>query len=176
VILLRRARQRSERSDLKGNFNQTNDTINHYIGSVEGAFDVIGVVISLTLCAAFALAAQDTVPRIEPTTRLAQASPDTTASSITNLQGIGLTASHKQIIYDGVANEQEQTFSGDPSLSVGSTIPDSLTLNAMPIAVKDQIGLLKDFKFVKLAGDNILIVDPATRKIMDIVTKQDAGR
>jgi hypothetical protein len=176
VILLRRARQRSERSDLKGNFNQTNDTINHYIGSVEGAFDVIGAVISLTLCAAFALAAQDTVPRIEPTTRLAQASPDTTASSITNLQGIGLTASHKQIIYDGVANEQEQTFSGDPSLSVGSTIPDSLTLNAMPIAVKDQIGLLKDFKFVKLAGDNILIVDPATRKIMDIVTKQEAGR
>jgi hypothetical protein len=175
VILLRRARQRSERSDLKGNFNQTNDTINHYIGSVEGAFDVIGAVISLTLCAAFALAAQ-AVPRIEPTTRLAQASPDTTASSITNLQGIGLTASHKQIIYDGVANEQEQTFSGDPSLSVGSTIPDSLTLNAMPIAVKDQIGLLKDFKFVKLAGDNILIVDPATRKIMDIVTKQEAGR
>jgi hypothetical protein len=171
VILLRRARQRSGRSDLKGNFNQSNDTINHYIGSVEGAFDVIGGVISLTLCAVFALAAQDTVRRKEAT-RLAQASP----VSITNLQGIGLTASHKQIIYDGVANEQEQTFSGDPSLSVGSTIPDSLTLNAMPIAVKDQIGLLKDFKFVKLAGDNILIVDPATRKIMDIVTKQDAGR
>jgi hypothetical protein len=116
VILLRRARQRSERSDLKGNFNQTNDTINHYIGSAEEAFDVIGAVISLTLCAAFALAAHDTVPRMEPTTRLAQASPDTTASSITNLQGIGLTASHKQIIYDGVANEQEQTFSGDPRL------------------------------------------------------------
>jgi hypothetical protein len=171
VILLRRARQRRERSDLKGNFNQTNDTINHYVGSVEGAFDVNGAVIFLTLCAVFALAAQDTVPRKEAT-RLAQASP----VSITNLQGIGLTASHKQIIYDGVANEQEQTFSGDPSLSVGSTIPDSLTLNAMPIAVKDQIGLLKDFKFVKLAGDNILIVDPATRKIMDIVTKQDAGR
>jgi hypothetical protein len=142
-------------------------------------FDVIGAVISLTLCAPFALAAQDTVAsksQRHPTTRLAQVSPDTTARSIANLQGIGLTASHKQIIYDSVANEQEQTFSGDPGLSVGSTIPDSLTLNAMPIAVKDQIGLLKDFKFVKLAGDNILIVDPATRKIMDIVTKQEAGR
>ncbi len=142
-------------------------------------FDGIGAVISLTLCAAFALAARDAVAsnsQRHPTTRLAQASPDTTASSIANLQGIGLTASHKQIIYDGVTNEQEQTFSGDLSLSVGSTIPDSLTLNAVPIAVKDQIGLLKDFKFVKLAGDNILIVDPATRKIMDIVTKQEAGR
>jgi hypothetical protein len=140
-------------------------------------FDVIGAVISLTLCAPFALAAQDTVAsksQRHPTTRLAQVSPDTTARSIANLQGIGLTASHKQIIYDSVANEQEQSFSGDPS--PGSTIPDSLTLNAMPIAVKDQIGLLKDFKFAKLAGDNILIVDPATRKIMDIVTKQEAGR
>jgi hypothetical protein len=123
-------------------------------------FDVIGAAISLILCAAFALAAQDTVAsnsQRHPTTRLAQASADTTAGSIASLQGIGLTASHKQIIYDSIANEQEQTFSGDLNLSVGSTIPDSLTLTAMPIAVKDQIGLLKDFRFVKLAGDNILI-------------------
>jgi hypothetical protein len=49
-------------------------------------------------------------------------------------------------------------------------------LNAMPIAVKDQIGVLKDFKFVKLTGDNILIVDPASRKIVDIITKQETGR
>jgi len=46
----------------------------------------------------------------------------------------------------------------------------------MPIAVKDQIGLLRDFKFVKLAGDKILIVDPASRKIVDIITKQEAGQ
>jgi hypothetical protein len=128
VILLHRARQWSEGSGLKGN-RPANDTINHYIGSVEGAFCEIRCDwrrVSLTLCAAFALAAQDTVAsnsQRHPPTRLAQASPDTTASSIANLQGIGLTASHKQIIYDSVANEQAQTFSGDPSLSVGSTIP-----------------------------------------------------
>lgn len=46
----------------------------------------------------------------------------------------------------------------------------------MPIAVKDQIGLLKDFKFAKLIGDNILIVDPVSRKIVDIITKQEAER
>jgi hypothetical protein len=59
-------------------------------------------------------------------------------------------------------------------LYVGSTIPDSLMLNTMPIAAKDQIGLLKDFKFVKAADDKILLVDPATRKIVDTVTKEDA--
>jgi len=64
----------------------------------------------------------------------------------------------------------------NPRLAVGDTIPDSLMLNFMPIAVKDQIGLLRDFKFVKLAGDKILIVDPASRKIVDIITKQEAGQ
>jgi hypothetical protein len=49
-------------------------------------------------------------------------------------------------------------------------------LNAIPIEVKAQIGVLKDFKFVKLTGDNIFIVDPASPKIVDIITKQDAER
>ncbi|MGA7331759.1 MAG: hypothetical protein WBX77_08560, partial [Pseudolabrys sp.] len=112
-----------------------------------------------------------------PYTRLAQASPDAAGATTNNLQGIGLTASHKRIIYDNIASEQAPTVSGDLRLAVGSTIPDSLMLNSMPIAVKDQIGLLlRDFKFVKVTGDNILIVDPASRKIMDIITKQEAGQ
>jgi|PersoiStandDraft_1058852.scaffolds.fasta_scaffold63739_1 hypothetical protein len=143
-------------------------------------FGVIAVTLSLGLTVALAFAASDMAAsesQRAPDTRLAQASPDAAGSATTNnLQGIGLTASHKRIIYDNIASEQAQTLSGDPRLAVGSTIPDSLMLNIMPIAVKDQIGLLRDFKFVKLTGDNILIVDPASRKIVDIITKQEAGR
>jgi hypothetical protein len=143
-------------------------------------FGVIAVTPSLGLTVALAFAASDMAAsesQRAPDTRLAQASPDAAGSATTNnLQGIGLTASHKRIIYDNIASEQAQTLSGDPRLAVGSTIPDSLMLNIMPIAVKDQIGLLRDFKFVKLTGDNILIVDPASRKIVDIITKQEAGR
>jgi hypothetical protein len=108
-------------------------------------------------------------------TRLSQTNQDASSASI-NPQGIGLTASHKQIIYDNIAGEQEQVMSGDPQLTVGSTVPDTFVLNTMPIAVKDQIGLLKDYKFVKLAADKILIVDPANRKVVDIVSKQEAGK
>ena len=143
-------------------------------------FGVIAVTLSLGLTVALAFAASDMAAsesQRAPDTRLAQASPDAAGSATTNnLQGIGLTASHKRLIYDNIASEQSQTLSGDPRLAVGSTIPDSLMLNIMPIAVKDQIGLLRDFKFVKLTGDNILIVDPASRKIVDIITKQEAGR
>ena len=143
-------------------------------------FGVIAVTLSLGLTVALAFAASEMAAsesQRAPDTRLAQASPDAAGSATTNnLQGIGLTASHKRIIYDNIASEQAQTLSGDPRLAVGSTIPDSLMLNIMPIAVKDQIGLLRDFKFVMLTGDNILIVDPASRKIVDIITKQETGQ
>ena len=142
-------------------------------------FGVIAATLSLEFSIALACNASDTTAwerQRGPYTRLAQASPDA-AGATTNLQGIGLTASHKRIIYDNIAGEQAQTVSGDLRLAVGSTIPDSLMLNSMPIAVKDQIGLLlRDFKFVKVTGDNILIVDPASRKIVDIITKQEAGQ
>jgi hypothetical protein len=42
--------------------------------------------------------------------------------------------------------------------------------------VKDQVPGLRDFKFVTLIDGKILLVDPATRKIVDAITKQDAGR
>jgi hypothetical protein len=133
----------------------------------------VGLTVALT-CTAYPAAVES---QRALNTRLVQASPDAAAGpSTTNLQGTGLTISHKQIIYDNIAGEPAQTHSGDSQLAVGNNIPDSLMLNAMPIAVKDQIGVLKDFKFVKLTDDKILIVDPASRKIMDIITKQEAGR
>ena len=139
-------------------------------------FGLLAVPLSLGLTIALVLAASDTVAsenRRAPDIRLVQASPDAAGgASTTNLQGTGLTASHKQIIYDNITGEQAQTFSGDFQFAIGSTVPDSLMLNAMPIAVKDQIGLLKDFKFVKLTGDVILIVDPVSRKIVDIITSK----
>ena len=143
-------------------------------------FGLLAVPLSFGLTIALVLAASETVAsenQRAPDTRLVQASPDAAGgASTTNLQGTGLTAPHKQIIYDNITGEQAQTFSGDFQFAIGSTVPDSLMLNAMPIAVKDQIGRLKDFKFVKLTGDVILIVDPASRKIVDIITKQEAGR
>jgi len=107
-------------------------------------------------------------------TRLAQVRPEAADVTADNLRGIGLTASHKRIIFDQIETEQAQTVPNNTELSVASTIPDSLMLNTMPIAAKDQIGVLKDFKFVKVADNKILLVDPATRKIVDTVTKEDA--
>ena len=92
-------------------------------------------------------------------TRVAQARPDAVGAATENLRGIGLTASHKRIIFDHVAPEQTQAVPKNTELSIGT---------------KDQIDVLKDYKFVKVADDKILLVDPATRQIVDIVIKQEA--
>lgn len=93
------------------------------------------------------------------------------------LKGIGLTPAQKRIIYDNTSGERQQKVPDEKSLSVGTVIPDSLMLNEMPVHVKDEIGVLRDFKFVPLQGaQSILIVDPANRKIVEIVTKADAEK
>jgi hypothetical protein len=61
------------------------------------------------------------------------------------------------------------------ALHVGSIIPDAVVLNEMPVHVKDEVGLLRDYKFAKLPdAQAVLIVDPASRRVMDIVTREDA--
>ena len=94
-------------------------------------FGVNAVTLSLELSIALACNASDTTAseRQRAYTRLAQASPDAAGATTNSLQGIGLTVSHKRIIYDNIASEQAQTVSGDLRLAVGSTIPDSLMLN-----------------------------------------------
>ena len=101
-------------------------------------FGVIAVTLSLELSIALSCNASGTTAserQRAPYTRLAQASPDAAGTTTNNLQGIGLTASHKRIIY---TTSHNTTFA--PSLAVEPF--HSLMLNSMPIAVKDQIGLL----------------------------------
>ena len=90
--------------------------------------------------------------------------------------GIGLTPDHKRTIYREIGGQQPQRVPDGVSVEIGKEVPDSMMLNEMPISVKDQIGLLRDFKSAKLPDENILIVDPAKRQVVDIVTKDEGTR
>lgn len=90
------------------------------------------------------------------------------------VKGIGLTAVQKKLIYESTSGERQQRVPED-QVSLGSPIPESLMLNEMPVHVKDEIGLLRDFKFAVVQGaQSVLIVDPAKRRIVDIVTRDEA--
>jgi hypothetical protein len=90
--------------------------------------------------------------------------------------GIGLTADHKRTIYREIGHEQARRVPEGSPVAIGVEVPDSLILNEMPISLKDKVGLLRDFKFAKLPDDTILIVDPAKRRIVDLVTKDEGTR
>jgi len=90
--------------------------------------------------------------------------------------GIGLTPDHKRTIYREIGKEPARTIPEGSQVTIGAEIPDSVMLNEMPVSVKDQIGLLRDFKFARLADETIVIVDPAKRRVVDIVTKADGTR
>jgi hypothetical protein len=99
-----------------------------------------------------------------------------TNGSGTPAPGIGLTDDHKRTIYREIGNEPARLIPEGSPVAIGAEIPDSVILNEMPISVKDRVGLLRDFKFAKVADETIVIVDPAKRKIVDIVTKADGTR
>lgn len=109
---------------------------------------------------------------------LAQAqSPPPSGEAAPGLPGIGLTPAQKRIIYERTSGDRPQRVPEGSAISVGAEIPDSVMLNAMPVEVKDEVGVLRDFKFAVLQGArSVLIVDPANRRIMEIVTRDDADR
>ena len=92
------------------------------------------------------------------------------APGLSPAPGIGLTPEHKRTIYQEVGGEKIQKIPEGSAVHIGGGIPDSVMLNEMPVSVKDQIGVLRDFKFAKLPDEKIVIVDPAQRRVVDIVT------
>ncbi len=118
---------------------------------------------------ALALMAIGTMTAQAQTTGITDAGP--------GMQGIGLTPVQKRIIYENTSGERQQPLPNAEAPTLGAPIPDSLILNEMPVHVKDEIGVLRDFKFAVLQNaQSVLIVDPASRKIVDIVTRDDARK
>jgi len=106
----------------------------------------------------------------------AQPAPAQTTGTSVQPPGIGLTADHKRAIYGAIGDVSPRRVPEGSHIAIGATIPESLTLNEMPITLKDKVGLLRDFRFAKLPDETIVIVDPVERRIVDIITKNDAGQ
>src|SRR5262245_57083555 len=92
-------------------------------------------------CVALALSA---VPAAAQTTGVA---PPSAASP---LPGIGLTSDNKRMIYRETAQLDTRPAPSGIDVAIGAEIPDSVMLNEMPVAAKDRVGVLRDFKFSKL--------------------------
>ncbi len=123
--------------------------------------------ISLFGCAcALLLATMPAIAQDQPSTTGAAAE---TANRIVNKNGIGLTPDQAKLIVQSVDGQKEQNLPPNTPAEIGVQVPDSLTLMEMPVEVKDKIGSLRDFKSAKLQNDRIVLVDPTSRVIVDVL-------
>lgn len=85
---------------------------------------------------------------------------------------IKLTPGQQRTIYQYVVNQREPELRGEFPVAVGAKVPSSLTLKELPKIVQMQIEPIKKYKFVKI-NDNLLLVDPKNRMVVEVITRDE---
>jgi hypothetical protein len=79
-----------------------------------------------------------------------------------------LTARQQQAVSQGLAASPSQPTQAGAQPQVGNKLPDSMTAQALPNDVTNQVPEVKNLLFVKLP-DRIMLIDPDTKLITEIV-------
>lgn len=92
-----------------------------------------------------------------------------TANRAIDKKGLGLSPEQGQLIAKSTESEKHQA-APDP-LSIGVPVPDAMMLAELPVELKDRIGLLRDFKFARIDNDAVILVDPTSRVVVEVIRK-----
>ena len=84
-----------------------------------------------------------------------------------------LTARQQQAVSQGLAASPSQPAQAGAQPQVGNKIPDSMTAQALPNDVTNQVPETKNLLFVKLP-DRIMLIDPDTKLVTEIVMDSDS--
>jgi hypothetical protein len=84
-----------------------------------------------------------------------------------------LTATQQHAVSQGLASSPSQSSPAGSQPQVGNKLPDSMTAQALPNNVTDQVPQVKTLLFVKLP-DRIMLIDPDTKLVTEIVMDSDA--
>jgi hypothetical protein len=79
-----------------------------------------------------------------------------------------LTASQERSVSQGLANSPSQSMPSGAQPQVGSKVPDSMSAQALPNNVTDQVPEAKNLLFVKLP-DRILLIDPDSKVVAEMI-------
>ena len=81
--------------------------------------------------------------------------------------GVNLTDAQRQLLLESVRNER-LTAAPIAELTDGETVPQDVELAPVPSAVVAQIPMIERYRLF-LANDQVVLVDPGTRVVVDIV-------
>jgi hypothetical protein len=80
-----------------------------------------------------------------------------------------LSAEHHAKIWEAVRGEKPARFTGPKfSITVGEAVPQTVHLNRLPVRVIEFAPQYRGYEYV-LVGDEILIVDPRTHRIVAVI-------
>jgi hypothetical protein len=68
-------------------------------------------------------------------------------------------------------NAKQQTAPSSFTPSVGATVPDGITLQAMPQRAANQLPALKPYDFA-LLQNKLLIINPNDKKVVDVISRR----
>jgi hypothetical protein len=81
---------------------------------------------------------------------------------------LALSPAQKRAIYTAVARQRLRTSAADIPLTVGATVPRSTVLLALPDAARSDDLSVPDLKYATV-DDNVVVVDPASMRVIDII-------
>jgi Protein of unknown function (DUF1236) len=84
----------------------------------------------------------------------------------------GLTVAQRQEIWQGASKQAvgESSLPAGYTAEIGEGVPSSTKLQPIPKDVSDRVPAVKPYDFAMLRNQ-LLIVDPDTKKVIDIITK-----
>jgi hypothetical protein len=85
-----------------------------------------------------------------------------------------LTANQERMVSQGLANSPSQPVPSGAQPQVGSKVPDSMSAQALPSNVTDQVPEAKNLLFVKLP-DRVLLIDPDSKLVAEIVMDESTS-
>jgi Protein of unknown function (DUF1236) len=81
-----------------------------------------------------------------------------------------LTGAQESLIWHSVGRQRTNRANAPSAFepSIYAAVPSSIVLRTLPAAVTGQVPMVRPYKYVTL-GDALLIINPADRKIVDII-------
>jgi Protein of unknown function (DUF1236) len=91
------------------------------------------------------------------------------ANSAASNQHLNLTTAQQKEIWQGVSPQAtKETTPAAFKATIGAAAPSTITLQPLPTKVGNEVPVVKSYDFAMLQN-HVLIVDPSSRKIVDIV-------
>jgi hypothetical protein len=116
----------------------------------------MAVAAAVLLAGSVAASAQTTVITTQPAT---------SGSVVTTTERLELTPVQRQTIYRTIVRERTAPAQATVEYRVGTRIPDSTTLYAVPQDIAVEVPAVRSYKYM-VVNNRVLLVDPATSEVV----------